>query len=156
MLAGATALTLHFTAHELGVDVPAATDPIVANARLVAVWLEAARAELGGHPMLVPSGFRLPAQNAAVGGSDTSDHLEGLAADFELPGLTSYQVFSRLHAAQQAGRLPAFDQLIYYALDDHIHVGLGPRLRGEVLLKTAEGSYVLLAGAWLAKLRGYV
>lgn len=35
----------------------------------------------------VNSGFRHPEVNAAVGGSKTSDHCKGLAADIEIPGV---------------------------------------------------------------------
>lgn len=35
----------------------------------------------------VNSGFRHPNVNAAVGGSKTSDHCKGMAADIEIPGI---------------------------------------------------------------------
>lgn len=38
-----------------------------------------------GHPMYISSGFRSAKLNAAVGGSKTSDHMKGLAADFTCP-----------------------------------------------------------------------
>lgn len=34
-----------------------------------------------GKPIIVNSGYRCPALNSAVGGSKTSDHLKGMAAD---------------------------------------------------------------------------
>lgn len=37
----------------------------------------------------VNSGFRHPDVNAAVGGSRTSDHCRGMAADIEIPGLAN-------------------------------------------------------------------
>lgn len=156
MLAGSVALAMHFTAHELGVDVPEATNAIVENAKRVALWLETVRGLLDGRRVFITSGYRTPKHNQEIGGSDGSDHVVGLAADFEVEGLTPFQVYRRLSDAQSKGLLPPFDQLIYYALDNHIHVGLGPKMRGEVLLKTAEGSYVALAGSYLSKLRGYV
>jgi zinc D-Ala-D-Ala carboxypeptidase len=149
-------LAPNFTAHELGADDAAATTEIVANLRTVADWLQAARVLVGNRPIRVTSGFRTAARNEAVGGSATSDHPRGLAADFVVVGLTPYQVWEELKVGQGLGRLPAFDQLIFYAADDHVHVGLGERLRGQVLLKTTEGSYVHLAGEALAKLRGYL
>ena len=38
------------------------------------------------------SGFRAPAVNQAVGGSPTSDHCKGQAADIEIPGVSNYEL----------------------------------------------------------------
>ncbi len=38
-----------------------------------------------GKPMIVSSGYRSPALNAAIGGSRTSAHKDGLACDFTCP-----------------------------------------------------------------------
>ena len=40
-------------------------------------------------PVKVNSGFRHPEVNAAVGGSKTSDHCQGQAADIEIPGVAN-------------------------------------------------------------------
>lgn len=40
----------------------------------------------------VNSGFRSPQVNAAVGGSKTSDHCYGRAADIEIPGMPNYSL----------------------------------------------------------------
>lgn len=40
----------------------------------------------------VNSGFRSPDVNAAVGGSRTSDHCRGMAADIEIPGLANAEL----------------------------------------------------------------
>lgn len=152
-LAATAKLAPHFTAGELQVtDAPA---DVVANARTLAAWLESTRAIFGA-PVRITSGYRTPEHNAEVGGSATSDHVNGLAADFTVDGLTPFQVYGKLAAAQKAAQLAPFDQIVFYVADNHVHVGLGARMRGELLLKTAEGSYVTLAGAYLTKLRGYV
>lgn len=144
-------LSDHFAAWELGADQTEATDLIVVHLSRVAAWLEAARDVLGV-PLTVTSGFRTAAHNAAVGGAADSDHLTGLAADFEAVGLTPYAAYTKLAAAS----LPAFDQVIFYAGDDHIHVGLGTAMRGEVLISVTEGSYVALTAELVSKLRGFV
>jgi len=38
------------------------------------------------------SGFRAPAVNQKVGGSPTSDHCKGQAADIEIPGVSNYDL----------------------------------------------------------------
>ena len=39
-----------------------------------------------GRPIIVSSGYRSPEVNKIVGGSQTSDHMQGLAVDFICPG----------------------------------------------------------------------
>lgn len=54
------------------------------------VWkLEAVRGYLGGKPVIISSGYRCPALNAAVRGVANSDHLYGMAADLKVPGFGS-------------------------------------------------------------------
>jgi len=45
-----------------------------------------------GRGVKVNSGFRHPEVNAAVGGSKTSDHCRGQAADIEIPGVANAEV----------------------------------------------------------------
>jgi len=93
----------------------------VRNLRRLAVLLERVRRLLGNTPILVSSGYRCPALNAAVGGSRTSAHLAGLAADFTAPGYGNvYQVARRI--AQSDIR---YDQLIH-EYGAWIHIGLAP------------------------------
>lgn len=154
-LASSAKLAPNFTAHELGADKPEVTDQIVANLQRTASWLQAVR-DYFKRRVFITSGFRPPVENEQVGGSPTSDHPNGLGADFEVEGMTPYEVYRQLMEAKARGKLPAFDQIIFYAVDSHVHVGLGARMRGELLFKTTEGTYVQLAGAWLNKLRGFV
>lgn len=156
MLASSVLLAPHFAAWELGADNPAIDPVSQANLYQVAAWLEHARDVLGV-PLVVDSGFRTPERNAAVGGSATSDHLDGLAADFTAQGLTPFQVYQRLRFAIDAGELPPFDQLIFYVVDDHVHIGLGPQLRGSVELAIVEGGaqrYLALTSDLARQLRG--
>lgn len=45
-----------------------------------------------GKTMVISSGYRSPALNKAVGGSKTSDHMTGCAADIEIPGVSNYDL----------------------------------------------------------------
>ncbi|MGV9253150.1 D-Ala-D-Ala carboxypeptidase family metallohydrolase [Streptomyces sp. NPDC003697] len=102
-----------------GGAVPAATAK--ANA-LKTMWkLEAMRHALGDVPLTISSGFRSYACNNAAGGSSTSRHLYGDAAD-----LTGSPSFCRL--AQEA-RTHGFSEILgpgYPGHDDHTHVALDP------------------------------
>ena len=48
--------------------------------------------ELVGKPIRINSGFRSEMVNHAVGGSKTSDHKLGAAADFEVEGMSNYEL----------------------------------------------------------------
>jgi hypothetical protein len=43
-------------------------------------------------PVVVTSGYRSPEVNKAIGGSTTSDHTRGMAADFEVLGVPNREV----------------------------------------------------------------
>lgn len=60
-----------------------------------------------GRPVIVTSGYRSPRLNVAIGGSASSQHCTGEAADFTVPGVSNIALCRWI-----AGEL-AFDQLIY-------------------------------------------
>lgn len=90
--------------------------------------LEAVRTLLGDAPILITSGYRSPAVNRAVGGSATSAHMRGEAADFICPGFGPPLAICQAIAASDL----RFDQLIEEA-GAWVHLGLGGRWRREVL-----------------------
>jgi hypothetical protein len=45
-----------------------------------------------GKPVTINSGYRSPELNSAIGGSKTSDHCKGMAADIEIPGISNYEI----------------------------------------------------------------
>lgn len=124
-----TYLTPHFSLAELTASQTAARhglantpDPAaLANLQRLAETLETVRAKLGNVPVLVSSGYRSPAVNTRVGGSSTSAHKYGRAADFSAPRFgTPRQV---CEAIIRAG-IP-FDQLIHEGT--WVHLGLAER-----------------------------
>lgn len=92
--------------------------------------LEPARGVLGGKPILITSGFRGVAVNAAVGGAINSQHMLGQAADFICPAFgTPREICLALSAATDP-RVP-YDQLI---LEDFgngawVHISWSPQPR---------------------------
>lgn len=91
-------------------------------------------------PVRVTSGYRSPAVNAAVGGSATSAHAKGLAADIKVEGLSAEEL------ARIVVRVVSdLDQVIWYAPErgGHVHVGLRSLLgRRQTLHAPATGGYV--------------
>ena len=80
---GALHLTPHFRVREFACR--DGSDPIFVEEDLAAL-LEAIRLHFG-RPVAITSGFRTAAHNAAVGGSKSSQHLLGRAADFYVEGV---------------------------------------------------------------------
>lgn len=124
-------LTDHFTLAEFCVtgsklkNVPPAA--YHGRLRALARTLEIIRDELGGYPIRITSGYRSPAVNEAVGGSKTSDHMTGYAADFTHSHYGTEQVFNACLWLKERDML-AFDQLIRYPR--HVHISIAPAMRG--------------------------
>ena len=127
-------LTEHFMLEELvrseiavrkGLD-NTPTEDIIQNLNILAGALERVRDLLGG-PIFISSAYRSPKVNSAVGGSKTSAHLEGLAADFVCPSFgTPKEICIEIAASGLA-----FDQLIYEG--SWVHLSVDPRYRQQVL-----------------------
>lgn len=84
-----------------------------------------------GCPVIIISGYRSPAVNRAVGGSENppSQHMRGQAADFIAPRFGSPLEVARQIAANQ--KTIGFDQLILEGSWTHVSFAEIPR--GEVL-----------------------
>ena len=95
--------------------------------------------EAHGYPLRVSSGFRDPASNRAAGGSTTSQHVLGQAADI----VSDHATPAELAALLVRLGLP-FDQAIIETRPDGtawLHVSHGPRHRREVLTCTDGRTY---------------
>lgn len=117
------------TAARRGIDNTPSAEHL-ANLTKLAQKLEEVRALLG-HPIVITSGYRSPALNAAVDGSATSSHCHGLAADFHVPGFGPDQAVAQAIADSTLD----FDQLIFEqtARSTWVHLGLDARMRREIL-----------------------
>lgn len=62
----------------------------------LAELLENIRAICGSRPVVVHSGYRSRELNTYIGGSRTSQHCKGEAADFHVVGLDLHEVFERI------------------------------------------------------------
>ena len=88
-------------------------------------------------PLVISSGFRSKELSSLVGSKPTSQHCQGSAADFTIPGVDNKKVFKHI-----IENLP-FDQAIleYYNEDNSgwIHVSYVTSGRGQALTKDKEG-----------------
>lgn len=140
-------LTKHFSLRELTHSATAVSRGIrnepnaqqLANLKTLAATLEAVRILLGNKPILISSGFRSDALNRIIGGSSTSDHSNGLAADFVCPEYG--HVMHICEAIRDSGI--KFDQLIYeQGNTEWVHLGVGTRMRGQVMSWSKAAGYV--------------
>lgn len=90
-----------------------------------------------GFPLHINSAFRSQKVNAAVGGSSTSAHLEGYAADFTSKGFGSPLEIAR--KIVEADTI-AYDQIIQEG--SWIHFSVDPRMRKQVLTAHFAGGKV--------------
>lgn len=118
------------TATRLGID-NSPTPEIVERLTRVAQVLEKVRDHFG-KPVLVSSGYRSPALNAAVpGSSKTSAHSHGLAADFTVQGIPNHDVCAWI--GEHVEELDV-DQIIYeFGATGWVHVGLADKPRHQLL-----------------------
>lgn len=140
-----TKLSEHFSLEEMLVtqvrDVEnepqgAAKERVLAALAELAQGLERVRALLGNKPVIVTSGYRSMLVNRIVGGSPSSAHMRGWAADFICPGFGSpFEVCQAIE-----GSVLEFDQLIYE--ESWVHLSFDPRMRMEVLSKRKHGAFV--------------
>lgn len=103
-----------------------------ANLKRLAQTLEAIRRWSGGRVVSLHSGYRCPALNKAVGGVSNSDHADGNGSDITIAGLTPRATALLIQKMGEAGQIQ-FDQVIMETSRGVVHVGVGPRLRMQVL-----------------------
>jgi hypothetical protein len=109
-----------------------ATGYAAENQQWLAIVLQLIRDHFGS-AITITSGYRSKAVNKAVGGSPTSSHLHGSAADIKFADVSEGRVNQRVRAMQIAQFLESiglvFDQIIYY--NSWIHVGMRFRSKGR-------------------------
>lgn len=79
---------------------------VIENLKRLAALLEQVR-EVCGVPIVVTSGYRSPSVNAGIGGSKTSQHMQGCAADIKGVRLTIDDMMKKIIASNIQ-----YDQLI--------------------------------------------
>ena len=137
-------LSPHFTLAEMTVSQTAArkgldntpSEAVIAKLRKTAQGLEGVRVVLGGAPIIISSGYRSPAVNAAVPGSaKNSQHMTGEAADFTAPRFGS--VFDVFGAIKSSGI--KYDQLAL-EFNSWIHISFSETPRGQALIIDRNGT----------------
>lgn len=115
------------TAVRRGINNTPDDDVIEALTLLCKHVLEPVRAHFG-KPVSISSGYRAPKLNKAIGGSTTSQHCKGEAADFHVEGVSDLEVAKWISANL------VFDQLILeFPPEGWVHVSYCANPRKQVL-----------------------
>ncbi len=80
-----------------GTRIPA-NKQVVYGILKIADVMQEVRAHVGDRPITVTSWYRDPVTNSRVGGSRRSRHMVGDAVDFQVPGISPFEVNNRLEA----------------------------------------------------------
>ena len=142
-------MTPHFTLAELthtdhrSLDNTPNAQELV-NLQRLAEFLETVKTTLGGKAVMINSAYRSKAVNDAVGSRDTSQHRQGLACDFKVPGMIPDAVVRTIIAA----KLP-YDQIIREFSDPvsgggwtHISISDKPRRQALIIDKAGTRPFV--------------
>ena len=114
------------TAIRLGIkNIPGSI--VLGNLNLLISGLEEVRTLLGNKPISINSGYRGPTLNRAVGGSSTSAHCLGFAADFTCRSFGNPEEVVKAIVASNI----KYDQLIYEGT--WVHISFDPKLRQQTL-----------------------
>lgn len=122
------------TAERNGID-NTPPDSLLPTLRQTAYGMELVRTLLGDKAILVSSAYRSPALNAAVNGSNGSQHLLGEAVDFTCP---TYGTPEQIVRAIIASKIP-YDQVIQ-EFGRWVHISFGPRNRRQALVIDKQGT----------------
>lgn len=134
-------LSEHFSLEELTVSESAArkgldntpNSVVLDNLKKLAEWLEAFRA-LINKPVSINSAYRSPEVNASVGGSKTSQHCLGQAADIRVKDMSPDEVVKFIILSG----LP-YDQVIR-EFDSWTHISISDKPRKQALIIDKSGT----------------
>ncbi len=97
----------NITLKELECRCGCATPPqVLARLVTLATFLQRIR-DFYNKPLIINSGYRCNYHNVRVGGASRSYHLDGIAADIWIVGVSSKELFRQVHAAMKKGYIPA-------------------------------------------------
>ena len=114
------------TAERHGISMTPTRQVAINIRRLVETCLQPLREALDT-PIVISSGYRPQELNTLIGGSDTSAHMMGRAADFRAIGMSPYEVCEKVVELD----LP-FDQVIH-EFGRWVHLGIAQHNRKEAL-----------------------
>lgn len=111
----------------------------IANLRLLCEKILQPIRDNFNKPVVITSGYRSPSVNRAIGGSKSSQHMTGQAADFTIPGIDNYNLAKWIENSLN------YDQLIleFYTGGNTgwVHVGYSTRHLNQELTINRHGTF---------------
>lgn len=123
------------TAARHGIDMTPSPEVVRNLQKLTVDFLQPIRDEAGS-PLIITSGYRPPALNTLIGGSATSAHRFGRAADFTIVEMSSFEACELIERMDLK-----FDQLILEFPESPrswVHLGIAEFPRRQVLTARRE------------------
>lgn len=134
------------TAARLGRDIVPTAEEEANITRLCKLVLEPIRAALR-LPIVITSGLRPDWLNAAIGGSKTSAHLDGRAADVKVVGMSPAHFSRWIEANAQRLNLPIDQVILEFPPNGWTHLAIADKPRQQFLTaRSVGGSTVYTAG----------
>ena len=121
-------LLVSSTADQLGIANTPTPTHLERLRHTLAPGLERVRTVCGDRPMTVTSAYRNPEINRLVGGTASSAHPMGFAADIRISGLSAWTTARAIATAMAAGTI-GLDQLILESGRSIVHVSFAPSPR---------------------------
>ena len=121
-------LLVSSTADRLGIENRPTAAHLANMRKHLAPGLEKVREICGNRPVAVTSAYRNPKINRLVGGTPTSAHPQGYAADIRVSGLSALKTARLIADAMADGRV-SIDQLILEGGRSVVHVSFDPKAR---------------------------
>lgn len=149
-------LSTHFTKEELtfseaavrlGLDNEPSEEALENMKWLCIDLLEPVR-QLFAAPLIISSCYRAPLVNAAIGGSKTSEHVEGRAADFRVKAFTPFEVCERIQQNLVTLDLPVNQLILEFGRWTHISIAKEGSIPKRQLLtaKRVDGKTIYVSG----------
>jgi uncharacterized protein YcbK (DUF882 family) len=110
-------LTEHFTLREArckNKNRTAVPKKLIPNAKRQAENLEKLRTAIGDLPININSWYRTPAHNKKVGGHETSEHMEAIATDIWVFGISSLTLYYIIEDLIRSGVIEEGGLGVYY------------------------------------------
>lgn len=110
-------MTFSATAVRKGID-NRATSEVLTNLTNLCKALDKIK-DLLGKPINITSGYRCPELNKAIGGAKNSQHIEGKAADIQVHGMTTEQLyqFIKVSGIEYCQLIQEFDSWVHISYD---------------------------------------